>query len=267
MASMIDRRLVRTSFSRRAAEYEALVVVQRRVQKRLLAELAGLALEPQLVVDVGAGTGMLLRQLAERYPAARLVAVDLAPGMCQTACQGGTVRLAVAGDAESLPLHARTADLVLSSSTFQWLPTLAPAFSEARRVLQPGGWFCFALFGEGTLRELRESYRWAIQQSGRGLDRTHTFHTSTAVATALADAGFSSCKVWSEQEEEFYPDVPDLLRAVRGIGAGNASPRQGGSLAERRVMLTMMSRYRQIYGRDGGIPASYDVLYGVARCP
>jgi hypothetical protein len=32
-------------------------------------------------------------------------------------------------------------------------------------------------------------------------------------------------------------------------------------------MLTMMNRYRQAYGRDGGIPASYDVLYGIARCP
>jgi len=264
---MIDRRLVRTSFSRRAGEYEALVVVQRRVQERLLLELAGLGLDPQLVVDVGAGTGMLLRQLADRYPTARLVAIDLAPGMCRVACHAGRVQLAVAGDAEALPLQSRSADLVISSSTFQWLPTLATAFAEVRRVLRPGGWFCFALFGEGTLRELRESYRWAIQQLGRGIDRTHTFHSCSVVTTVLAETGFSDCKVWSEQEEEFYPDVPDLLRAVRGIGAGNATPRLGGSLAERRVMMTMMNRYRQVYGRDGGIPASYDVLYGIARCP
>ena len=146
-------------------------------------------------------------------------------------------------------------------------PKLTPAFTEVRRVLQPGGSFCFALFGAGTLAELRESYRWAICHLGRGQDRTLTFHGPDAVATALASAGFTDCRVWCEQEEEEYPDVPDLLRAVRGIGAGTTHRVRGGSLAERRVMLTMMEHYREVYGRDGRIPASYAVIYGTARHP
>jgi malonyl-CoA O-methyltransferase len=262
---MIDRRQVRDAFSRHAGAYEALVVVQRRVQQRLLTELATLGLTPQQVIDVGAGTGMLLRQVAERYPTAQLLAVDLAPGMCQAARQRGAVHAAVAGDAEALPLRSGSADLLLSSSTFQWLPTLGPAFAEVQRVLRPGGWFCFALFGAGTLHELRDSYRWAISQLGRGQDRTHTFHDQEMLARDLVATGFVDCRVWSEREEEIYPDVPDLLRAVRGIGAGTTAPVRGGTLAERRTMLTMMDRYRDAYGRSDGIPATYGVIYGLAR--
>ena len=264
---MIDRRQVQDAFSRHAGDYEALVVVQRRVQTRLLAEIADLAPVPRRIIDVGAGTGMLLRQVAGQFPGAHLLAVDLAPGMCLAACRQGGVHTAIAADVEALPLRDHCADLVLSSSTFQWLPTLTPAFTQVRRVLQSGGWFCFALFGVGTLAELRESYRWAICHLGRGQDRTLTFHGPDVVATALASAGFADCRVWCEREEEWYPDVPDLLRAVRGIGAGTTHRVRGGSLAERRVMLTMMDHYRTVYGSGSGIPATYDVIYGTGRCP
>lgn len=262
---MSDRRKVRDAFSRHAADYEALVKVQRRVQTRLLTEVIGIGMDPATVVDVGAGTGMLLRQAASLFPAARLLAVDLAPGMCRAAVQGEGLHGAVAADAEALPLRANAADLVLSSSTFQWLDTLEPAFIEARRILRRDGWFCFAMFGSGTLRELRESYGWAVGQLGVGQDPTRTFREPEEVASALAAAGFDASRVWYEQEEEVYPDVPDLVRAVRGIGAGTTH-RRGGSLAERRIMLLMMDRYRTVYGRSDGIPATYGVIYGCAKC-
>ena len=93
-------------------------------------------------------------------------------------------------------------------------------------------------------------------------DRSHSFFSQAEVLDALQRGGFSGSRVSSEMEVEQHPDVPDLLRSLKRIGAGSAAPVATRGLSERRVMLDMMELYRAEYARDGGIPASYEVLYG-----
>jgi malonyl-ACP O-methyltransferase BioC len=262
----IDRNRVRIAFDSHAAEYESYAWVQRRVVTRLMALLTQMHPAPRSVLDIGCGTGMLLRGVGERFPDAALAGIDLAPGMV-TATRSALIErkgaVVVAGDAEQLPFPDGSFDLVVSTSTFQWLENHDNAFAEAYRVLAPGGSFRFALFGARTLCELKESYRAALSKHGRESDdRTHRFLAAPAVAAALDRAGFSETRVWSEDETELHPDVPTLLRSLKKIGAGNASPEHARSFAERRVMLTMMQLYGEKYGRDEGIPATYEVIYG-----
>ncbi|HBG06937.1 MAG: malonyl-[acyl-carrier protein] O-methyltransferase BioC [Geobacteraceae bacterium GWC2_58_44] len=266
MVANIDRQKVRDSFHRQATDYDGHAVVQRRVVERLIGLLQAEGVRPARILDVGAGTGSLLARLRDKYPEAFAVGADLALGMCHTASanlgQEG-VQL-VNADAEKLPFAQSSFDLVLSTSTFQWLTTLDRAFAEVHRVLSPGGLFCFALFGEKTLFELRSSYKTAING---GADRSHSFFSQSDVLAALQRAGFTDPRVISEIEVEFHPDVPDLLRSLKRIGAGSAAPVAAKGLSERRVMLEMMELYRMRYGRDGAIPASYEVVYGVGGKP
>jgi len=263
----IDRQRVRSSFHARAGDYDRHAVVQKRVLERfadLLPAGSGIA----RVLDIGSGTGVLLQMLEVRYPMARLTGLDLAPGMAITARERlmatGRVDF-VTADAEALPLGDACLDLVVSTSTLQWLESLERAFGEVRRVLGPGGRFCFALFGEQTLFELRASYRAAVTAVGGGaIDRTHRFKSAADVERALRSAGLAPEYLVSEPEVETHQDVPHLLRAIRRIGAGNAAPMPGRGLAERRVMLAMMDHYRREYAVEGVIPATYEVIYGVA---
>jgi len=263
-ATNIDRKKVRESFHRQATDYDSHAVVQRRVVARLIELLQGEEVTPARLLDVGAGTGRLLTKLRERYPAALSVGADLAFGMCRAASE----QLAPAGvqlvnaDAERLPFADGSFDLVLSSSTFQWLTTLDHAFGEMKRVLAPGGLFCFALFGERTLFELRESYQATL--SG-GADRSHNFFSQEDVLAALQRAGFQEARASSELEVEYHPDVPELLRSLKRIGAGSAAPVEAKGLAGRRMMLEMMESYRKSYDGEQGIPATYEVIYGVGR--
>lgn len=266
---MIDRRRVRDAFGRQAGEYDAYASVQKRVIVRFLELLKSEGRAPRRLLDVGAGTGMLLRFLRELYRDAFAVGVDLAPGMSRTARDNletdGRTRILTA-DAEHLPFSAGSFDLVLSTSTFQWLAGLDSAFGEAFRVLTPGGLFCFTLFGERTLHELRISYRRALDAAGRrGEDRTHAFFSGEDVAAALKRAGFADCRVMSEQDIELHGDVSELLRSLKRIGAGSASPIVPRGLAGKRVMLEMMGRYREEFGSESGIPATYEIIYGVGR--
>jgi malonyl-CoA O-methyltransferase len=164
----VDKARVRRSFSRSAAAYDGHAAVQRTVQDRMLAAIAEIAAGPRRVLDVGSGTGALLARLAAARPALRTAAIDLAPGMAAATRARLPAALVAAADADALPFRDGAFDLVLSTSTLQWLPRLEPAFAEARRVLAPGGVLAVALFGARTLHELRDAWRAAAGAGGGG---------------------------------------------------------------------------------------------------
>ncbi len=93
----------------------------------------------------------------------------------------------------------------------------------------------------------------------------HRFATSDEVISAMACSGFTGCIVHEEMETEIHPDVPALLRSLKGIGAGSAARSNGRGLSGRSAMLRMMEIYREKYGATGGVQATYHVLYGAGE--
>ena len=83
---LFDARQVRRSFSRASAGYASAAALQREIEARLLESLDLLALvpgrdarwSPGLVLDVGSGPGHAAQAMRERWPKARIVALDLA---------------------------------------------------------------------------------------------------------------------------------------------------------------------------------------------
>lgn len=267
----IDRAKVRKAFDRGACRYEETVIVQKLVIENILSELSKLepSISPRRILDVGAGTGMLLRDLQKSYPGAFLAGLDLAPGMGIEALhsyQDAGNQLYVQGDAEKLPFADGVFDLVVSTSTYQWLNVLAQAFSEAKRVLAPGGIFLFGLFGEGTLSELKSSYQRALSaENAAGKDQAHHFFSQGEVLRALTQPGFADVVVNGSLEKEYYPDVAAFLRSLKGIGAGTTACIPVKGLGGRRIVTKMMEFYQGDFLEEKGIPASYEVIYGRGR--
>jgi SAM-dependent methyltransferase len=88
------------------------------------------------IVDVGAGTGKLTRQLHER--ALDVTAVEPSDGMRAELSRVLPGVPALAGAAEALPLPDHSADAVLCAQAWHWVDP-ARAVPEAARVLTPGG--------------------------------------------------------------------------------------------------------------------------------
>jgi len=118
-----------------------------RLHQQIADRTADLALSaapaPQRILDVGCGTGYLLRQLADRCPdAAELTGVDPAPAMIAAA------RAAAADDrlrwregtAEALPFPDGAFDLAVSTTSFDHWADQPAGLGECARVLAPGGW-------------------------------------------------------------------------------------------------------------------------------
>lgn len=102
---------------------------------------------PRRILDLGTGTGFVAKALAERYPEAEVVGIDLSPGMIEQARAmrppglAGRLRFEV-GDAAALNCPDGDFELVVLSN-------MIPFFDELARVTAPGGTLVLS-FSRGT---------------------------------------------------------------------------------------------------------------------
>src|SRR5690242_1661125 len=74
----VDPAAVRRGFERAAATYDAAAALQREIGARMAERLDYVKLPPVAILDAGCGTGEAIGDLGVRYPAARVVAFDIA---------------------------------------------------------------------------------------------------------------------------------------------------------------------------------------------
>lgn len=265
----VDRRAMRRAFSAASARYDAVAVLQADVRTRLLERLDYLKVQPQVVLDLGSGTGQASRALHARYPDAQIVAVDAAFGMLAQASKlqsgwlsFGRQRFAqVCGDAYRLPLAEGSVDLIVSNLMLQWCDPPDAVFAEVRRVLKPQGVLSFTSFGPDTLKELRTA--WATVDRHVHVNRFVDMHD---LGDALVRAGFADPVLDVERFTLTYADVMTLMRELKSVGAHNVMHGRPAGLTGRRTLAGMQKAYEQCR-REGLLPASYEVVYGQAWSP
>jgi len=257
----LDRARLRASFDRASASYEAAASLQARIAAELLERLEFFRFAPGVVLDLGSGTGRATRELKRRYPHARVIALDIAPGMLREARrhQWPWRRFdRVCGDALRLPLKDGSVDLIFSNLMLQWCDPLAAALSEARRVLAPSGFFSFSTFGPDTLHELRSA--WA---EADGYNHVNRFADMHEVGDVLVRAGLMEPVLDVDRIEVGYPDVLALMRDLKAIGAHNVTAGRPRALVGRERFTRVQQAY-EAFRCDDRLPATYEVIYGAS---
>ena len=137
-------------FDLRAGTYEDSVLQQFLfVPVHQTSLLLGRRILPQAgaVLDVGCGTGRLLRAARPCYPAAKLVGVDLAGQMAAAAMavtpSGLRIRY-VQARAEHLPFPDARFDLVFATLALRHWADVPVGMAEVARVLRPSGMLVLA---------------------------------------------------------------------------------------------------------------------------
>ena len=252
-----DKRQVAASFSRAADSYDGVAALQRAVGAQLLARLPTLA--PARWLDLGCGTGHFTRLLAQRFAAAEGVALDLAEGMLRHARPRGGARHFVAGDAEALPLRDHSLDLIYSSLAVQWCADFAAVLAEARRALRPGGMLAFSSLCVGTLQELRDSW-----QAVDGFVHVNRFRCFEDYQALCAASGLELLTLERQARTLHFPDLRALTHELKALGAHNLNPGRPGGLTGRARVRALVEAYER-FRQPQGLPATYQVVYGVLR--
>lgn len=132
----------KTAFDRQAVTYDHDVKGQhaRSLYPVLLGKLAHIPFCTAL--DLGCGTGEMLKQIAQVDAGKELYGLDLSAKMLAVARAklAERVKLTV-GDSEALPYPDAFFDVVYCNDSFHHYPTPGKVLQEVCRVLKPGGTF------------------------------------------------------------------------------------------------------------------------------
>jgi len=108
-------------------------VGRRRLALKLLRSHTSVA-KPD-VLDLGCGTGVVLRELGEWASPTGLDMSDLALGFCRQRSLGRLIK----GDGSKLPIQDKQFDAIIGLDIFEHIEDDEAAFADAYRILRPGG--------------------------------------------------------------------------------------------------------------------------------
>jgi malonyl-CoA O-methyltransferase len=258
----IESRRAQRAFARAAVGYDPVAGLQQEMAERLLSRLDYIKLQPACILDVGCGTGWMTARLAQRYPGARVLALDYAPPMLVEARRRPGSLALLCARAEALPLVAGSVDLLVSNAVLQWCNDPSRVFAEWLRVMRPGGLLMFTSFGPGTLAELRQA--WSVVDDLPHVSRFVDMHT---LGDALLGGGWQGSVMDVDRFTLNYPDVTALMRDLKALGATNALLGRRRTLTGKGRLDALRLAYEPRRRPGLGLPASYEAVYGHAWAP
>lgn len=252
--------LTRRRFDRAAATFDTADAVHAEARARLLDRLGLFALAPASIVDLGAATGSASLGLARRYPDAHVVAADSSFTMAAQVGRkrGGNDSIApLQCDAQALPFHAHSVDLVFSNLLLPWVSP-ERFFAQCARVLRPGGLVLFTTLGPDTLVELRRA--WAASDERI---HVHGFVDMHDIGDLAMKAGLAEPVMDVDRLEVRYPSLKALIADMRATGSSN-------SAVGRCEGLTSPARWRAFEtalaakAGDDALTVTVELVYGQA---
>jgi len=264
---MIDKEYKRKIFNKSAKSYDDYSDLQDKVSKNLFKRLDLLKVNPDLILDLGCGTGTNGNILKNKYKNIRLVNYDFSENMLIEARKKQTTisdkflseNLSfICGDIEDLVFVDSIFDIIWSTNSLQWCNDIEKTFKMVRSILKPGGLFIFSTFGPKTLHELR-----SITQKITHYKKTNDFLEEDFIKDKLIQESFVNLVIDSEELKVSYQDINKLLLDIKNIGATSGNKNRSKGLTGRQFFKKIEYNYDE-YIIDGLYPATYEIIYGYA---
>ena len=102
---------VRRTFNSASDRYNENAFLQNEIATRLSEKLKVISINPEIIIDLGSGTGFLSDKTAEIFPNASLFCVDFA----QQSLKNNSQKQKICADAYQLPFGSNSVDFVVSN--------------------------------------------------------------------------------------------------------------------------------------------------------
>lgn len=209
------------------------------------------------VVDLGSGTGFFTDLLAGSYE--RVIGLDISKKMLQFAKTNRDKSIIwLEGDAHKLPLQDSSVDFIYSNLVIQWFDPLETAIKEMLRVLKPGGLIIFTTLVDGTLFELKSSWKQVD-------DDQHVIDFKTVNELNQLFNGPNSKLIEQKCQDIVleYQNVIHLARELKGLGANHLAQKKNRGLSGKEKWFKMTEHYQDFLEPSGIYPATYKLFSGL----
>jgi len=227
---MSDKEIIKRNFSRYARYYDNYSDIQDISGAGLLDELKSDGFRS--ILDVGCGTGNYTRLLRERFPLAKIKAIDISGEMIEVArgkLRDEKIEFAIR-DAEKIDSTERINskepfDLISSNVSFQWFVDLEKALLDYKRLLKPGGAILFSTFGPLTFYVLNNALKNLFKEK-KEID-SRRFLKKIRIMKIMKGL-FKEVEIKEKIFKENHASLRELLKKIKysgirgtGIGAKN----------------------------------------------
>ena len=211
----LARQQVQNQFDHAASTYDSVAWLQRKMGDTLLKLIAKAELSDTPLIDLGCGTGELLRKL-ESLGLGNLTGLDISEKMIDVAKEKTEQATFLQADIESIPVDDESFFGVVSNAAIQWCDPRVAA-GEIHRVLQPGGSVFLNSFVTGTLAQWHDAF------VSNGLEsRVHALADQTEMEAAFHSADFYPVEVQEFKETTSFRSIESMFASIKQLGATNA---------------------------------------------
>lgn len=259
----INKETIKKNFSKYAECYDDHAHIQNQVALELIGKLRHAAFSN--ILEIGCGTGIYTKLLHEKFPSAKITAIDFSQAMIKVAARkiitsdhslaAKNIEFMVA-DGEVLP-SGKNYDLICSNVSFQWFHNLAGTIAKYKSLLKDGGMLLFSMFGPRTYHELDASVK-KLGKKDAKLSATHFIDKE--MLQEILDDHFEIASVEETFIKEDHPDLTTLLNKIKFTGT------RGQGLGKKIYLgPKTLNQLEKIYkSKFKNIVSTYHIFYGKA---
>ncbi|ALO34847.1 malonyl-[acyl-carrier protein] O-methyltransferase BioC [Colwellia sp. MT41] len=250
-----DRVKIAKSFGSASKSYDVSARLQRFSGKHLMPWLPNR--HDLTVLDLGSGTGFFTDLLAGSYE--QVIGLDISTKMLNFAKEHRNKKIIwLEADAHDIPLKDNSIDFIYSNLVIQWFEPLDEAITEMLRVLKPGGLLIFTTLVDGTLHELKSSWR-QVDDDQHVID----FKTVTELNTLFNNDNGKLVEQKCQDIILEYQNVIHLARELKGLGANHLAQKKNRGLSGKDKWFKMTEHYKDFLEPSGIYPATYRLFSGL----
>lgn len=243
--------LITRCFAKAAKSYEEEATVQRRIAMKMTS-LLETYIHPggcRKILEIGCGTGLFSRMLADRLKPERMLLNDICPEMCERLKDllSDSVHFEF-GDAETY-LFSEKYDLVASCSAVQWLKDIDAFFSRIYPLLTADGIFAFSTFGCDNIKEV-------TSLTGKGLSYFSQGELSDKLSRRY-DVLYAS----EEKVIKRFKRPKDVLYHLKRTGVTGVDQQKW----TKTNLIRFCDDYETLYGNGKEVTLTYHPIYVITK--
>lgn len=179
-----------------------------------------------------------------------------------TALAGLVDAAKVVPDEDRLDLGPAEHDAVLHLMALHWADDPIGQIVQARLALKPDGLFLAAMFGGGTLNELRTSLAQAESDLTGGLSpRVALMADIRDLGGLLHRAGLALPVADTRRLRVSYSDLASLIHDLRAMGETNALHQRLRHFSRRALFQRAEEIYREHFSEDEKLIATFEIVF------